>query len=144
MEERLIPGERSDRRKICVIDGLGGMGKTQLAIEYARRHNSKYTACFWLNGRTEETLLQSILHIAERLFFSANAAEVREVKGLEERRAKAKEVLVWFTRPRNTQWLLIYDNIDQTSYGDNTREQDLDSSSTYNIEEYFPRVFSKM
>lgn len=135
IEKRLMPGERSNRRKICVIDGVGGMGKTQLAIEYARRHNSDYTAFFWLNGKTEETLLQSILQLASRIA----GKEVRDVKELEERRAEVKEVLTWFTQPRNTQWLLIYDNIDQTSYGDNVREAHLDSPSIYNIEDYFPR-----
>ena len=34
-----MPSEVLDRRKICVIHGLRGMGKSQLAIEYAcNRH----------------------------------------------------------------------------------------------------------
>jgi MinD superfamily P-loop ATPase len=57
MKEQLMPGEASDRRKICVIYGLGGMGKTQLAIEYARLHKALYTSFFWLDGKTEESLI---------------------------------------------------------------------------------------
>jgi hypothetical protein len=44
MEKQLMPGEVLDRRKICIIHGLGGIGKTQLAIEYARLHKDQYTS----------------------------------------------------------------------------------------------------
>ena len=38
------------RRKVFVVHGLGGMGKTQLCIEYIRRHKEDFTAVFWLDG----------------------------------------------------------------------------------------------
>jgi hypothetical protein len=57
MKEQLMPSGVSDRRKICVIHGLGGMGKTQLGIEYARLHKALYTSFFWLDGKTEESLI---------------------------------------------------------------------------------------
>lgn len=62
-----MPGKVSDRRKICVVHGLGGIGKTQLAIEYARLHKASYTSFFWLDGKTEESLIQSLLLITSRL-----------------------------------------------------------------------------
>ena len=37
-------------RTCVVLYGLGGIGKTQLAIEYIKRHKEKYTAVFWLNA----------------------------------------------------------------------------------------------
>jgi hypothetical protein len=37
LEERLLPGA-SPRRKVFVLYGLGGIGKTQLAIKFARDH----------------------------------------------------------------------------------------------------------
>ena len=30
------------RRKICILYGLGGIGKTQLAIEFARKYRQNY------------------------------------------------------------------------------------------------------
>ncbi len=32
------------RRKICVLHGLGGIGKTQLAIEFPRTHRQNYSS----------------------------------------------------------------------------------------------------
>lgn len=40
----LLQGDSS--RSCVVLHGLRGMGKTQLAITYARRHKEKYTAIF--------------------------------------------------------------------------------------------------
>jgi AAA+ ATPase superfamily predicted ATPase len=37
-------------RACVVLHGLGGIGKTQLAIKYIKRHKEKYTAIFWLNA----------------------------------------------------------------------------------------------
>lgn len=48
------------RRKVFVICGLGGMGKTQLAIEFARKHHSRYSAVFWLDGSSKDRLKQSL------------------------------------------------------------------------------------
>lgn len=55
------------RRKVFVIYGLGGMGKTQLAIEFAPKHQSSYSATFWLDGSSTDRLKQSFVDIASRL-----------------------------------------------------------------------------
>jgi hypothetical protein len=46
------------------LRGLGGIGKTQLAIEYAYRYQADYRAVFWVCSSTREELL---------LYFSAIA-----------------------------------------------------------------------
>lgn len=99
-----MPGEALDRRKICVVHGLGGIGKTKLAIEYARIHKASYTSFFWLDRKTEESLIQSLLIIALRFPKSQIAAvDAREIKGFEESRKRAQKVLQWFALNRNTQ-----------------------------------------
>jgi hypothetical protein len=57
----------TDRRKLLFLHGLGGIGKTQLAIEFARRHAAGFSSVFWLDGRTEDTLKQSIATAATRI-----------------------------------------------------------------------------
>ncbi|PMD21094.1 TPR-like protein [Hyaloscypha hepaticicola] len=140
MKELLMPSEVSERQKICVIHGVGGIGKTQLAIEYARLHKARYTSFFWLDGKTEESLIRSLLLIASRLpKGQVPGVDNQEIKGLEESRKRAQEVLQWFAFKENTQWLLVYDNIDKTSYEEETSDQNTESSSTYDITRYFPR-----
>jgi hypothetical protein len=46
-------------------------------------------------------------------------------------------VLKWFNLKGNPQWLLVFDNINKTSY-EEVSNQDTESSS-YNITQYFPR-----
>ncbi|KAI9855038.1 MAG: hypothetical protein M1813_000582 [Trichoglossum hirsutum] len=138
MRQYLTQTSDLKRRKICVLYGLGGIGKTQLAIEYARLHKYEYTSVFWLDGKTEESLIQSLLSIAPRLPKGQTLnLDIREIKGIEESREKAQEVLKWFTFEGNSEWLLIFDNIDKTSY--EAPDNDVDSLSSYDITQYFPR-----
>lgn len=62
----LLP-KRSQSRKVVILHGLGGIGKTQLAIRFARDHKHDFTAVFWLNGNDRSTLLHSLSSIFLRL-----------------------------------------------------------------------------
>jgi hypothetical protein len=44
---RALSGDGS--RRTVVLHGLGGIGKTQLSVAYAKRHKDSYSAIFWLN-----------------------------------------------------------------------------------------------
>jgi hypothetical protein len=138
IKEQLLLDEISDRRKVCVVYGLGGMGKTQLAVEYARLHKAKYTSFFWLDGKTEESIIQSLLMIGPRLpKGQIRDVDVQDVKGWEESKKRAQEVLQWFAHKGNNQWLLVFDNIDRTSYEEESMYQ-ASNSSSYDITQYFP------
>ena len=52
------------------ISGLGGIGKTQLALEYAYRYRSEYQAVLWAQADTKETLTSSYLELATLLEFT--------------------------------------------------------------------------
>lgn len=122
------------RRKIFVVYGLGGIGKTQLCVEFARLYNERYTAVFWLNGSSKDTLRSSFVDIAGRLPSDEVSADLVQTL----KHAKPDIDLVvqsvhrWLSLPSNRQWLLIIDNVDRDHAARNNDIQ------AYNVAEYFP------
>jgi hypothetical protein len=55
------------RQKGFVVYGLGGMGRTQVYVEYVRQHKEDFTAVFWLDGSSKDALRQSLANAAARL-----------------------------------------------------------------------------
>jgi hypothetical protein len=53
--------------KCCILDGLGGIGKTQSAVEYIYRYRNRYDAIFWLQSDSDQALAASFSDIAEKL-----------------------------------------------------------------------------
>ena len=49
------------------IVGLGGIGKTQTAVEYAYRHRDQYRAVLWVRADTETSLVSGYRELAEVL-----------------------------------------------------------------------------
>src|ERR1051326_2070244 len=58
------PGTLNQAIALC---GLGGIGKTHLAVEYAYHAALEYTAVFWLAAETAESLMTSVQQIATHL-----------------------------------------------------------------------------
>ncbi|MGH8573972.1 MAG: NB-ARC domain-containing protein, partial [Gammaproteobacteria bacterium] len=86
------------------LEGLGGIGKTRLAVEYAWDHLADYDWVFFLRGDTPETLRAGLARLADHEWLDLPEAGETE----EERRVSA--VLRWFEG--HERWLLILDNAD--------------------------------
>src|SRR5271169_7021220 len=54
-----------------VLYGLGGVGKTQIAIEYSYRHEADFDMIYWLRADNYETLLMSYLQLYNDPSFKA-------------------------------------------------------------------------
>ncbi|KAJ5712278.1 hypothetical protein N7493_008746 [Penicillium malachiteum] len=97
-------------RRIAILHGLGGIGKTQLASHFAREHKHDFTAIFWISGKDRSTLLQSLSSIFSRLPGKRQDNTAIDDEEVEQR---ARSVIRWLALDRNSRWLIIFDNVDQ-------------------------------
>lgn len=134
LERVLLPRHRQNgRQRIYVLRGLGGIGKTQLAVEFARRHHHQFSVVFWLDGRSEDSLKQSIASYAGRIPQGqiAETSRMYAADGSVDLDAVVRDVLGWLARPDNKAWLLIFDNVDR-EYSSKGGDAD-----AYDIRRYF-------
>ncbi|CAG2007458.1 unnamed protein product, partial [Fusarium graminearum] len=133
-------------RRIVVIHGLGGMGKTQLAIAFTKQNHESFSAVFWMNATDEETLKRSFLRAADRILqdcfpfpYLAHAVADSDMDEI------VKAVKRWLSERKNNQWLIIFDNYDHPSLGGNTDrrnswQRDSIASKEYDIRPFFPQT----
>ena len=86
----------------AAVQGMGGVGKTSLAIEYAHRFRGLYAGVCWCPAETRTGLLSALASLA--LTLGAATAEEANVE------KAAKAALRRLAEQRAT-WLLVYDNV---------------------------------
>lgn len=130
-----------------VIHGTGGIGKTQLVREYAYAHEAAFTSIIWINAESFQStqtgfldFMQLLIQVHARKTLStpppyARIARQLNIAGLVDRNGQiildqnASSLAViavkeWLRRDCNSNWLLIFDNVD-----------DLES---FSISDFFP------
>lgn len=133
--DRIDEGLRNDgSRKIVVVHGLGGMGKTQLALAYARQHKTKYSAVFWVNVKDVDTLKQGYTAAAKRILQDhpslVHLKIAVESGNLDEATEAVKR---WLSDTGNKGWLMIYDNYDTPEL------PGCNDAKAFNIRPFFPQ-----
>jgi nucleoside phosphorylase len=113
IEKGLLLDTKHERRRIFALYGLGGIGKTQLALEFARKHQKKYSAVFWVSGKTQLSLKLGLAAIANQLPQEGVAQCLPRIpQGDDKLDVVVREILDWFNLVGNDNWLLIFDNVD--------------------------------
>src|SRR5713226_9284923 len=84
------------------LSGLGGIGKTSIAVEYAYRHRQEYTAVLWLQADSWDILSSEAVKLAQALHLPERADQ-DQTRIIEAVRRWLKE---------HQRWLLILDNVE--------------------------------
>jgi hypothetical protein len=63
----IVLGAGKDHCKVAVLHGLGGIGKTDIVLQYAWQNHAAYTTILWIHAATEEVLKCSFMAIVENL-----------------------------------------------------------------------------
>lgn len=100
--DALSSSKRAALTQAQAISGLGGVGKTQIAVEYAYRYRDYYDAILWVTASSRDTLITEFVMLAVLL-------------DLPERHEQDQEIVVtavkrWLVTNKN--WLLVLDNVE--------------------------------
>lgn len=102
----LHPQAAPTKQQRVLLGGMGGVGKTQLAIAYAERYEQYYDSIFWLNATSQLTCNVSLRLVAGRVI------RAQQLERLNDDQVLAR-VCEWLSNPQNKRWLLIFDNYDE-------------------------------
>ncbi|MDT3400417.1 FxSxx-COOH system tetratricopeptide repeat protein [Streptomyces sp. B1866] len=86
------------------LHGLGGVGKSQIALEYVHQHAADFDAVWWIAAERPEQIRQSLVHLAERFGLRTGEAANTAVPSVLDALRTGRPY-------RN--WLLVFDNAEE-------------------------------
>jgi len=104
--------------QIIVLRGIGGAGKSTLAKYYGKFKTDIATSVFEVKAETKDTLINSFHTLAYEM---ANTKELKEelesIQKIQDSEIKEKQLLSFIKSGlrERTNWLLIYDNVENLS-----------------------------
>ena len=88
----------------ATVHGLGGVGKTRAAVEYAQRHAAEFTALLFVRADSPEALKTNLAALCGPLVLDLEEKSAKELD------VQFAAVLRWLGQ--NPGWFLILDNVD--------------------------------
>ena len=106
LRDRLTTANTTALTQAQAISGLGGIGKTQVALEYTYRYEHTYRYVLWASAATSETMLTDFAALAVLLKLPGYDPQ--------DQRTLMPALQQWLTQQRD--WLLVLDNADGTQF----------------------------
>lgn len=103
VHDELSPTQEQTTKRL-VLSGIGGVGKTQIALRYAYNHLDVYPAIFWISAETETRLVQDFHTIAINLALDPAVESMKP--------ERAGDLTLQWLRNTETAWLVIFDNVE--------------------------------
>ncbi|MBN0044064.1 ATP-binding protein [Streptomyces actuosus] len=102
LRRMLTDGQEGTVPRSGAVHGLGGIGKSTLALHYAHRHRGDYTLIWWINAASPDEIETSLTALTRTLVPGWAAAAARA-----EQLSWAVQWLAW-----HPGWLLVHDNVE--------------------------------
>ncbi len=101
---QLVPGTATVITQPAAIHGMGGVGKTRTAVEFALAHRSAYTALLFITADSADTLHRDIAALCGPLVLNLPEQDAQETE------VQYQAALRWLQR--HPGWFLLVDNVD--------------------------------
>ncbi len=102
LRQRLCAG---DRTLVQALHGMGGVGKTQLAVEYAYLFGNEYDLVWWLDAEQPDLLGEQLAELAAAAEWTPEGTPNADAKQAVMRRLR-----------EDARWLLIFDNAETVDH----------------------------
>lgn len=143
-----LRGSDDAQSRIVALHGPGGIGKTQVTLEYIHRNHVAFSSVFLIDATSRDSVRRSFVQVARRLIRHhvcrcrdgtpdySQIATTLGIIGLIDESGHiqvgysitdevVEAMLDWFSKGQNRDWLLVFDNAD-----------DLES---FDIVDFFPK-----
>ncbi len=102
LHDAFMAGKTTEPTQPQAITGMGGIGKTQITIEYTYRYASEYQTVLWAKADSREVLTADFVNMAGLLGLSE--------KNEQDQKRTVDAVKQWLQS--HPSWLLIFDNVE--------------------------------
>ncbi|MFD8694628.1 FxSxx-COOH system tetratricopeptide repeat protein [Kitasatospora purpeofusca] len=104
LRDRFGNGTGTASARVQVLLGLGGIGKTHIALEYAHRFAADYDLVWWIDAEQPELVTVALAELAERLGLQVGDSVSAAMEAAREALRRGEPT---------SRWLLVFDNVDE-------------------------------
>ncbi|KAL1843253.1 hypothetical protein VTJ49DRAFT_2584 [Mycothermus thermophilus] len=113
-----VPSSRAGRTRVALLRGIGGLGKTETAVEYAYSRRAEFDAIFLVRAEDKSKLESDLARIAVQL-------GIQDPQHPDDEAINRELALKWLTKPFKVDykggqaveapalWLVIFDNANE-------------------------------